>query len=350
MFARAPTTTSLLGIQIQDCGITLLALDGTQARPRLTHFAHVPLPEPGLDDIHHQPGSPALRDALHTALQQSRARVRNCALSIPDRDISQKELDPPAAEGALLTGDALEAELEIIAEDLPGLNDAQEVVWDVATLPTPDATTSRLQLRAMPGEYYHNLHTLCADAGLQLERLEPASLALQRALPVQAEDRAYLGVLDLGREHAQLYSFANKTRTQVDRLRLSQRPQLPSDWHLPLCDPSLRAEDHSALHAAAEMLQSEAERLLQSAQTQNTRLRLQRLWLIGSATQAPPLLRALQQLPIATQPYNPLIEIERIANISESVVQRYGSSAVFAFGLALQSLPTGDEDQRAKRA
>jgi Tfp pilus assembly PilM family ATPase len=350
MFARAPTTTSLLGIQIQDCGITLLALDGTQARPRLTHFAHVPLSDPNLDSVPHQPSTPALRDALRSALQQSGARVRRCALSIPDRDISRKEIDPPATEGALLTGDALEAELEIIAEGLPGLGDAQEVVWDVATLPTQDTATSRLQLRAMPGEYYYNLHSLCAESGLQLERLEPASLALQRALPVQAEDRPYLAVLDLGREHAQLYSFANRIQAQIDQLRLSQRQQLPADWHLPLCDPSLRAEDHSALHAAAETLQSEAERLLQSAQTQNTQLRLQRLWLIGSATQAPPLVRALQQLPIAAQPYNPLIEIERVANISESVVQRYGSSAVFAFGLALQSLPTGDEDQRAKRA
>lgn len=349
MFARAATPTSLLGIQIQDCGITLLALDGTQANPRLTHFAHVPLSESALDNVHHQPSSPALRAALRTALQQSRARMRSCALSIPDRDISHKEFDPPAAEGALLTGDALEAELEIIAEGLPGLNDAQEVVWDVASLPTSDATTARLQLRAMPGEYYHNLHTLCAQAGLQLERLEPDSLALQRALPVQAEDRPYLGVLDLGREHAQLFSFANRTWAQVDRLRLSQHPQLLTDWHLPLCDPSLRAEDHSALHAAAETLQNEAERLLQSAQTQNTQLKLQRLWLIGSATQAPPLLRALQQLPIAAQPYNPLIEIERAPDISESVVQRYGSSAVFAFGLALQSLPTGTDEQTPPR-
>ena len=341
MFARAPTTASSLGIQIQDCGITLLALDGTQANPRLTHFAHVPLPAATLENVHGQPSPPALREALRRAVQESGARIRGCALSIPDRDISHKELDPPAVDGALLSGDALEAELEIIAEGLPGLRDAQEVVWDVATLPTQDAATPRLQLRAIPGEHYQNLHALCAQAGLQLERLEPASLALQRALPVQAEDRAHLGVLDFGREHAQFYSFASTMPAQIDRLRLSQRTQLPPDWHLPLCDPSLRAEDYSALHAAAETIQEEAERLLQTAQTQNTQLKLQRLWLIGSATQAPPLVRALQQLPIPAQPYNPLIEIERAAAISESVAQRYGSSAVFAFGLALQSLPAG---------
>ncbi len=350
MFARATPTTSLLGIQIQDCGITLLALDGTQARPRLAHFAHVPLPEHNLERIHQQPSMPALQEALRTALQQSGARGRSCALSIPDRDINRKELDPPAIAGALLSGDALEAELEIIAEGLPGLGDAQEVVWDVVTLPADHTASARLQLRAMPGEYYRNLHALCDQAGLQLERLEPASLALQRALPIQAADRPHLGVLDLGREHAKLYSFALTTQTQVDQLRLNQRPQLPPDWHLPLCDPSLRAEDHSALHAAVETLQEEAERLLQSAQTRNTQLKLQRLWLIGSATQAPPLVRALQQLPLAAQPYNPLIEIERAAEISETVVQRYGSSAVFAFGLALQSLPTGSTQPRRNDA
>ncbi|MGA1562962.1 MAG: hypothetical protein ACO376_08245, partial [Gammaproteobacteria bacterium] len=243
----------------------------------------------------------------------------------------------------LLSGDALEAELEIIAEGLPGLGDAHEVVWDVATLPAQHTAISRLHLRAMPGEYYRNLYALCAQAGLQLERLEPASVSLQRALPIPAEDRPNLAILDFGRTHVDLYSFSKNVQAQIDRIGLTQHSQLPADWDRPLCDPAVRAEDHSALHAAVDTLQEEAERLLQRAQTQNTHLQLQRLWLIGSATQAPPLVRALQQLPIATQPYNPLIEIERADAISEAVIQRYGSSAVFAFGLALQSLPTGDE-------
>ena len=351
MFARANANPLTLGIQIQDCGITVLALDGSQANPRLTHFAHVPLnvslSEPALDHLHHHPASPQLRDALRSALRQSGARLRHCALCIPDHDISRKELDPPAQEGTLLSGDALEAELEIIAEGLPGLQDANEVVWDVATLPTEDNAAARLQLLAMPGEYYRNLQALCTHAGLHLERLEPASIALQRALPIAAADRAGLGVLDLGREHAQLYSFTSPLYAQVDQLKLGQNPQLPKDWHLPLCDPGLRAEDHSALYAAAEVLHDAVERLLQTAHTHNAQLKLQRLWLIGSAAQATPLLRAMQTLPLAVQAYNPLLEIERVHGIDESIIARYGSGAVFAFGLALQGLPTQATQKQA---
>ncbi len=341
----------MLGIQIQDCGITVLALDGTRERPRLTHFSHVPLADELLSELHRHPPSPRLNEALRNAVRHSGSRLHSCALSIPDRDLSYKELDPPVLDGALLTGNLLETELQVIAEGLPGLENVDEVIWDAT--PIRDNANAqmpgRLRLVAMPGSYYRNLQQLCTNAGLQLRRIEPASTALQRALPLETNERTRLAVLDLGRERMDLFSFDQAPRSRVDGLALHKNEDLPQGWALPLCDPALRAEDHAPLHAAALPLQEQAQRLLQKAQMQNSKLVLQRLWLIGSSTQAPPLLHALQQLPgLPARPYNPLLELPRASGIPLPLLERHGSSAVFALGLALQGLeastPSGAPD------